>query len=342
MRYMGFVNLTPFAAEPLLLADERGRDLFTCVVKGTFALAPNGDHTAVMIADEQLPVCIAPVYNGDPELSSLKYESETVPVKLGTDVVLIGHAHDPVSHVTWLDVSFSVGSARCTARVFGNRVWTSVLGKWVATEPEPFDAMPIVYERAFGGWDRTSPDPSQHECDPRNPVGMGFISKKHGNVTEGMPLPNVENPYDPITGPMDRPAPVGFGFLGAHWYPRTRYAGTYDAAWQRNRMPLLPDDFDRRFYNAANPQLTFQGFLGGDEPVEILNASNHGPLRFALPRFEPVTTMRMKDGTTRRVRLALDTVVVNTDIDRLLLVWRGSILIERGPQDILWVKAHIA
>jgi hypothetical protein len=342
MQYLGFVNLTPFAAQPLLLSDERGADLFTCVVKGSFGLHRQREGTSLSIAGEQAPVSIAPEYYGDPELSSVKYDSDAVPVKLGTDIVLIGHARPEFGSAAWLDVSLTVGPAQCVVRVFGNRVWTAPRGKWTATPPEPFEAMPLVYERAFGGWDRSSPDPAQHEFEPRNPVGVGFVAKRNGAVQEGSPLPNLENPRDLVTGPTDRPTPIGFGFIGPHWQPRARYAGTYDAGWQRDRMPLLPDDFDRRYYNAAYPSLALQGFLRGGEPVEVLNVSEEGPLRFWLPTFQPFGSVRMKDGGIHRFGMALDTIILNTDEDRLFLIWRGSLPIDKRVHDVLWAKAQLA
>ena len=337
----GFVNLTPFAAQPFLLSDERGADIITFVAKGTFALRARGAPTRVTLADEQAPVCVAPKYYGEPGSSSLKYDTEVAPTKLGTDVVLVGHARPTLTRATYLDVSIAAGPARSTVRVFGDRCWTSSAGRWVPTPPQSFDAIPLVYERAFGGWDRTDPDPKRHGYEPRNPVGVGYVAK-HGVVQEGAPLPNLENPYEPITGPTDRPAPLGFGYIGGHWHPRAQFAGTYDDRWEKERMPLLPNDFDRRFYNAASPALVLSGFLRGGEPVEVVNSSAQGPLRFLLPTAQPFATMRMRDGTTQRAGMALDTVIVNTDEDQLLLVWRGSLPVQKRIYDVLWTKTQLA
>lgn len=342
MEYFGFVNLTPFAAQPLVLSDERGTDVFSCVVKASFDLVHQRDATSAAIADEQAPVCLEPMYNGDPGVSSVKYDLDTAPRKVGTDVVLVGHAYATAGRATWLDVSVTVGPARSVVRVFGDRVWTAPVGRWVPSPPQPFERMPLVYERAFGGWDRTSPDPAEHEFDPRNPVGVGFVSKKHGVVREGSPLPNLENPYEPIASPTDRPQPVGFGFIGAHWQPRASFAGTYDARWEKERMPLLPEDFNPRFYNAANPALTFQGFLRGGEPVAVTNASPRGTLGFALPALQPYGTIRLKDGTIERFPMTLDTVVLNTDEEKLFLAWRGSLPIQKRLYEIAWAKAQLA
>jgi len=107
-------------------------------------------------------------------------------------------------------------------------------------------------------------------------------------------------------------------------------------------MPLLPADFDRRFYNGAHPSLALQGFLRGGEPVEVVNASAQGPLRFLLPALQPDVTVRLKDGGTQRSGMALDTVIMNTDQDQLLLIWRASMPVQKRFYDILWAKTHVA
>src|SRR5690606_38106709 len=98
---------------------------------------------------------------------------------------------------------------------------------------------------------------------------------------------NLEHAHALLRDPSDRPPPAGFGFVGPHWEPRARHAGTYDEAWQQARMPLLPTDFDRRFFNAVPADQTAPGFVRGDEPVVIANASPEPWLRFRLPGEPP-------------------------------------------------------
>lgn len=342
MAYQGFVNLTPFAAEPLLLNDERGADVFTCVVKATFSLHGHADGTSLALADEQVPVRVAAEYNGDdPAASSVKFDAETALLKLGTDLVLIGHAHAQSARAAYVDVALSIGPVRNVVRVFGDRVWRTTMGRWSPSPPEPFEAMPLVYERAYGGWDRSHPNPANHEYEPRNPAGVGFVSRKHGVAREGSPLPNLENPYEPISSPTDRPAPAGFGFIAPHWQPRMTYAGTYDDGWKKRRMPLLPDDFDRRYYNAAHPTLALNGFLRGGEPVELVNASPRGPLRFSLPTASLVTSIKLQDGSIQRTGMVLDTVILDADEHRLNLIWRGSVPVHKRVHDIVWAKTEL-
>ncbi len=43
--------------------------------------------------------------------------------------------------------------------------------------------------------------------------------------------------------------------------------GLADEVWNKTRKPLLPKNFDRRYFNAAAPGLVAPGYLKGDEPV---------------------------------------------------------------------------
>ena len=155
------------------------------------------------------------------------------------------------------------------------------------TSPQPFDKMPLVYERAFGGGDRTNPEPQKHVVETRNPVGVGYRHKTYGRFVNGRKLPNFEDPKHPIKSSKNTPPPAGFGFIGPEWEPRRKNAGTYDDNWMKNKMLLVPDDFDRRYYNAAHPDLVVQGYLKGNEPVEVVNASPRGTLSFDLPGIAP-------------------------------------------------------
>jgi hypothetical protein len=339
MEHMGFFNLTTFAAEQFLLADEQGADLLVLVAKATYRI--EGRDRLVLDA-EQIPVDPAGSFHGEPEASSLKNAPEASFVKLATDVAMIGHAHAPQGKpVTTLDVSLRVGPVRKTVRVFGDREWRPGLlpGSKSMTGPKPFAKMPLVYERAFGGADLTPDDPGRHERDARNPVGVGLIAKA-SRTKEPVAAPNLEDPEALIRSASDRPVPAGFGFIAPHWESRLRYAGTYDDAWRKERLPLLPEDFDRHFFSAAHADLIAPGFLKGGEPVEVVNASPHGRLAFSLPTDAPEGVVMMKDQTRHALAMNLDTVVMDTDEHRAYLVWRGNLPVYKQVHDILWAKVQ--
>jgi hypothetical protein len=315
-------NLTPFAVECLFVSDEEGRPIIAPIVKGTYRIGNGG---TVTLAPDQVPVNLMGKRTAPSDDSSYEYEPETAFCKATTDVVLIAHAHVARGLARELDVSLKVGPLHKTVRVTGDRTWNKRLtGRIVATDPTPFESMALVYERAFGGWDRSRPDAQRYAFEPRNPVGTGFVARGSG-FREGVSLPNLENPKHTIQAFGDTVAPAAFGFVGPDWQPRCTLAGTYDEAWRRERMPLLPRNFDRRFFNAATPDLVAPGYLRGNEPVHISNVSPRGDMRFDLPAVPPPRCdVYLRGGAHHMLETNLDTVIVNARERALLLIWRSA------------------
>jgi hypothetical protein len=146
------------------------------------------------------------------------------------------------------------------------------------SKPQPFSAMDLVYERAFGGIDKEFGG----FCK-QNLIGYGFFSKKFAKTLDGAPLPNLEDPNYLIRSWKDHPRPVGFGFYGRAWMPRTGFLGTYDDKWRKERSPDPPEDFRFDYYNGAHPDLQFDGYLVGNEEVELVYLMPEGTIRFQLP-----------------------------------------------------------
>jgi hypothetical protein len=314
------VNRTPFAADRAFVRDRDGAEVWLVAVKGTFTFNRDG---SVEVAEDQAEVCLAPEHNGEPGKSSLAYESDLVRTKLGTDVILRGHAQAPAGEpTTWVDVSMKVGPVFKRLRVFGDRYWQNRLLGLAMTEPEPFLTMPIVYERAYGGVGRMSEDPNKVKQEQRNPVGRGFaVSASH---LVGRPLPNIEDPRALITSWRRRPRPAGFGPIASHWSPRAELAGTYDQAWEEERQPLLPHDFDDRHYQCAPEDQQASGFLRGGEPVELRNLSARGAVGFTLPRiYLAFRTYFGEEAVEHRANL--HTVILEPDDERVVLVWHTAL-----------------
>ena len=156
-------------------------------------------------------------------------------------------------------------------------------------------------------------------------MGVGFRASS-SRFEEGLRCPNVEDPARPFKGWGDRPTPAGVGFTSPSWQPRASYAGTYDERWTKERAPLLPKDFDRRFLNAGAPGLVAPGYLRGDEPVNVTGVSPAGGLSFRLPGVAPPAIRvehRGREDVTAET--SLDTVIVDTDDGRLFLLWRTQV-----------------
>ena len=325
-------NATPFVFEPLFLADEAMRPLLVPVVKATFELSHQGTLT---LAEEQEPLDLAGKrWDEKDETSSEKFEPEGAFFKPATDVILVGHAIAQERNTKELLVALKVGPLQKGVRVVGDRAWFKSMGSISMTKPIAFERIPLRYERAFGGWDRGDLDQTKHQFEPRNPVGTGFRVPR-GRFEEGVRLPNLEDPSQPLKAWGECPPPAGFGVISPHWQPRAALAGTYDAAWEKTRKPLLPRDFDRRFLNAASPGLVAPGYLKGNESVVIANATPEGRLAFNLPGLAPprVTVFR-KRGSDELLELRLDTVIIDTDALRLYLLWRGMLVLAREPTEV--------
>jgi hypothetical protein len=204
---------------------------------------------------------------------------------------------------------------------------------WVA----PFVRMPLVWERAYGGADRTDNGSS---ADMRNPVGTGYRASGSVKPIAGTPLPNVEDPRMLITGPSDAPAPAGFAAIAPSWEPRKSYAGTYDESWQRSRAPYVPVDFDSRYFHCAPVDQVFTTPLSGGEPIEVHGAVPEGVLRFALPRVAVRIRFRREQGEEDR-RASLETVQIEPDAKRLVMVWRAALRADKAVLKIREVAASL-
>lgn len=311
-------NETSFQAERALLWDERGAEIWVVVVRGTYDILTNG---RLELAAEQVPVAMAPAYLGEPNSSSLKHDTDLVVAKPTTDIVVVGQAYAPRGEpVSEVDVGLALDSIDLhkTLRVIGDRRWVRRGEELVLTDPELFETMPITYERAFGGVEAGSTEGEEDQkrsLEPSNPIGRGFASDP--SRLEGCLAPNVVDP-------RDESIPAGFGPIPRDWEPRSTLAGTYDENWRKNRMPILPEDFDPRFFQCAPEDQQPEAHLEGGEQVALKNLTPGGKLSFELPR---VHLTFVSDFGTEVVEREprLHTVIIEPDEARLQLVWHDRL-----------------
>jgi len=307
-------NSTPFAANMALFPDQYGVDTLYLMVKASFNISQN-----LTLADKQSPLLEVDDYWGEPDKTSIKFASDFHIGKPATDIIMLGNACAPGNEpVRELDVSLTVGQVSKTVRVFGDRVWKN--GQ--ITKPEPFQTMPMVYEKAYGGTHTV--DGQILSQEDRNPVGCGFTGERPESEINGMPLPNLENPASLIRQYNDRPVPGCFALSAPNWQPRLNYAGTYDEQWQQQRAPFLPTDFDSRFFNMAHEDLIYPGFLRGGEEVQITNMHPGGDLHFILPSINFVSSILL-DKQTISTGFNLETLILEPNQTQMSLVWRSSV-----------------
>jgi uncharacterized protein YjbI with pentapeptide repeats len=262
---------------------------------------------------------------------SLEEASETAPYLPSAGVLLVGHAHAPLGRAA-PTAAVRLAIARDQPRldkalhVFGDRATG-------ATHAEPFQRMPLVYERAYGG-------PGLAE----NPVGVGAPAMGA--------QPNVVDPKNP-----QRPA--GFGPISRYWPARASLLGTCDAQELLAADPEIPEGFDWRYFHAAPPDQQIE-LLRGDEWIvldglhpSLPRVQTRLPSAVGRARWQMATSTGV--GPLQAIELAADTLVI--DADRLIcsVVWRGRIALDQADlasavrvfagvelagQPINWARAH--
>jgi hypothetical protein len=328
-----FRNHTPFVGMIGLMPDTKGVDTMLAVVKGTFTLG-----AVPQVAEQQVPVAATPEYYADPVTSSMRVAPDVSLPKPSTDVLLVGSAVAPLARaVTEMLVEVHVGAVSRYARITGDRFWRASGSGYGMTSPEPFVAMPLTWERAFGGREQAAD--GWHE-DPRNPVGTGFRATDGVYSFDGLPVPNVEHVAQPMSSWRDRPAPCGFGPVGPHWEPRRSFAGTYDEAWQQQRAPYLPDDFDSRFLQTAPAESIAPAPLVGGEPVLLRGLAAEGDVSFVLPHAD-LEIAFILDGSPNVRPALLDTVTFEPDQRRFTMVWRASFPCDKKALKVSEVRATL-
>lgn len=311
------VNDTPFPAQLGLFTDPEGHQTASVVLKATLTIA--GQESVCRPAPEQLPVLSAPTYIGAAGHSSILHPADLVLSKPRTDVVFVGHAHTPGRRrLTEMNTHLEVGTLRRSMTVLGDRRWIPSLMGAVVSRPVPFERMPVIYERAYGGrppsqWHATTP-----QFDERNPVGTGYCIERRD--ARQMPLPNFEDPNDRITSWRQRPPVVGLGAIDAHWMQRRQYSGTLDDRWRTQRCPILPPDFDPRFHCVAPQSLQSTEPLRGELDVTLVHLSVEPVLRFRLPNARVDMGFHL-DGELVSRRADLWTVLLEPDPLRVVMVW---------------------
>ncbi|MFD2055364.1 DUF2169 domain-containing protein [Mesorhizobium calcicola] len=310
-------NLSPFEAGTHLQPDMDGQEVFVALFSASFDAEE--DENALRPADSQLPILLADVPYGDPVLSSNLHEADIALAKPAAEVILNGTAYAPNGKPTReMQVGLRVGSIRKVLNVVGDRIYDA--GGYSA--PNPFQTMPVIYERAYGG---TTAD---GKVDQRNPVGVGFHHARSADPAVRTQAPNITYPGEPFTSPSDRPRPAGFGPVGRGWKPRIDYAGTYDQVWIDTQWPLPPRDFDPR-YNLCSPADQQLSQLSGSEDVSVIGLTPDGRWDFRLPRVVAPIHLIFDDRVEERSFQA-DTIVIEPDLRRVTLKARLSFVTRRN------------
>jgi len=329
---MELLNATKMVAGYTLGMEPSGRESLVVAVKGTFVIPADGGVPD--LAEEQAPLVMADEFTGEPGLSATLYETDFAPHKPRCDVLLNGSAYAPGGKPTKrVTVGLAVGSMRKALDVVGDRVWDKGLVSISPTPPQPFVRTPISYDRAFGGTDVAEDDPDKRDAYLKNPVGVGYYPLSKGKALVGKRLPNTQEVGKAVDATKGNYRPMSLGPVGRNFESRIALAGTYDDDWLDKVFPFLPADFDPLYHQAAPPDQQIDHPRGGEE-VLLINLTPQGRTRFRLP----ATGMSVEFTNTSYERTdmdaILDTIIIEPDLGRLMLVWRASIPLKKNIFEI--------
>lgn len=316
---MNIENSTDFIVESMPVTGPENKPFQSVIVKGSFDFSEGW----AQVAPTQVPFFYSDVMFDDEDSQTVKFESDVIPFKPATDIVVTGHAYSPDDEeITSFDAGVQVGDVGKKVRVFGDRVWEQeekFQRVYRISKPEPVEKVELRYEKAFGG---SSPDNSSYAS--RNVVGTGYLPESVQEGIDKTVLPNLECPDSLIRKWHDTPEPAGLGFYPRNSEPRLSCMGTYDENWRKNISPGLPEDFDYGFFNGAHPDLQAKDYLQGDESVELLNLTEYGDVSFNLPGMKPECHIKYRySEDENQISLSLDTLCFMTDENKFYMVWRG-------------------
>ncbi|CAN5187039.1 DUF2169 domain-containing protein [soil metagenome] len=233
-------------------------------------------------------------------------------VKTNPEFIVCATAYPPQRPATHCAVRARVGAREKTLLVFGDRYWDHDR----ASAPAPFESMPILWNRAYGGPDY-----------PANPIGVGRRTVVKDGI-ELRPLPNIELPDPVIVDPGQAVPPAGFGTLDAMWAQRAALRGSYDKQWYEQHSPGLAPDTDWRHFNVAPADQWFGGPLRGDEPFEFTHLHpTRAVVSGSLPGIGVHCFVKRGDDELKaplsRVPMALTTIWCFPHVERMVLTFQG-------------------
>ncbi|WP_413111685.1 DUF2169 domain-containing protein [Thaumasiovibrio sp. DFM-14] len=258
----------PYQVNGALKKDHDGKTLWIVVLKKGWEKYEGGwremEQSPAIYSHEQ--------YMGEKGFSAISFDTDIVPQKKNTDILVLGrarsHAKRPVAE---MQCQLLVdGHIDKTLRVVGERGWFQHARSAQVNSAAMFVERDISYSEAIGGE------------DGRNRLGCGVADSLRLQLEQR--VPSVFYPGEDWSSDTSQVRVAGFGVLPIFFDARSRFAGTFDQAWQDWRRPLLPEDFNPAFYQSAPNDQQCNGFLQGGERIAVSGFSHEGILEFELPK----------------------------------------------------------
>lgn len=324
-------NKTPFPHVGTFMRDAAGRSLWCVGVKATFEFR---HERPCLFTPEQILPHQGPVFDGDDPERDMLADTDLVPPKDRVDVLADAVAYPPAgTGEDPFEARFSVGPLTKAVQVNPPARWSRWLGA-VRDDEAPVTPVPLRYSFGFGGNDH-----------PQNPVGFG--SSGSLGAVAGDPVPRLSLPGQPVQSPKGAVPPAALAPIPRQWPQRDALSGTYDAEWQRRRAPLLPEDLDPGYWQAAPADQQLDRGLAAGARVALINLlSDDGrhaapPVAFDLPDLRMSIATRFR-GRWEQMSPDLQTVHLFTEARHLSLFYMATIPIEAAQNDVLVEKTVIS
>lgn len=298
------------AAGPVSVATsawrERGMLRVTAIVKVTFGFVEERPMRVVA----PRPVHETEAHHRDNPTRSIRAASDLAPFLPRVDVILNGHAWAPGGVPVLQSVArLSVTDARGSSTLLDKQL--TIFGDG---EAQPFDRMPLVYERAYGGMGHAD-----------NPLGVGV-----GSDTR---RPNVLDPRAPR-------ATAGFGPIARSWPARR---GALSAAQRRaleEPVAEIPEAFDGSYFQASPPDQRIDA-ITGDEWIALHGMHPSKPIvRSQLPGARAFARVLATDEV---FELRADTIAIDADELSCSVTFRAALDVPSGvPLDAVRLAGAVS
>lgn len=260
----------------------RGQLSAAVVVKATFAIDPSGaleTSTAELATGER-------TYESSPT-RSVELSSDLAPYKARCDVTLVGHAYPPGGRP-----ATHASTRLAIVRDDGSRPLDKTLQ---VSERQPFERVPIVYERAVGG-------PGE-----ANPYG-----------TEAPTIVDV----------ADAKRPGGYGPISRFSPPRKQLVRGVDRQALEGALLELPETIAWDYFQSAPRDQQIDYPRGGEWLVLDGVHPTLPRVQLRLPAARGAARVFAHGAPGRPIDLVCDTVAIDADRMRLSMVWRGRHVVD--------------
>jgi hypothetical protein len=238
----------------------------------------------------------------------------------GVDLFVFGSARPADGRAaTRLRVKVQAGrDFSSSVEVFGNRYWEKRGDHFVSTPPEPFEAMPLTIQNAYGGKDFWDEMPIGF---PGNPDGKGYVTS--ADTAEGKALPNIEDPDHLVQRWEDQPQPVGVCPCPPTCGPRVLGRVVFDDSTGQ-LVEIKPI-----FFNHAFPRM-IAPFLSAGDAIRVTGVRPGEPVAFILP--DPPVRVRVRVGEHGSDDTPpLDQVGIDIEKQQVFLTYRYAFRYAMSP-----------